>query len=209
VRSLPAAPKSPQAELPELIVRDAPALRRWLAKHHADPAGVWLVVARKGTKTPTRLSYDEAIEVALAHGWIDGQAQGRDSDTYRLRFTPRRKRSVWSKRNTVIAERLISEGQMHAAGTAEIERAKADGRWQAAYDGPATITMPDDLAAALDAEPSAKAAFAGLSSINRYAVLYRIHSAKRAETRARRIERFVAMLARGETIYAQRAALSR
>lgn len=197
------------SELPDLIVRDAVAWRRWLAKHHADPGGVWLVVARKGTKTPTRLSYGEAVEDALAHGWIDGQAKGRDTATYRLRFTPRRRRSVWSKRNTVIAERLIGEGRMHAAGMAEVERAKADGRWQAAYDGPATIGVPDDLAAALAAEPSAKAAFAGLSSINRYAILYRIQGAKLPETRVRRIERFVAMLTRGETIYPQRAALSR
>lgn len=196
-------------ELPELIVRDASAWREWLGINHADSRGVWLVVAKRGSTTATRLSYDEALEAALAHGWIDGQAHGRDSTTYRLRFTPRRARSAWSKRNTVIAERLVGEGLMHAAGIAEVERAKADGRWQAAYDGPATITVPDDLAAALDADPPAKAAFALLSSINRYAVLYRIQGARRPETRARRIERFVAMLARGETIYAQRTALSR
>ncbi len=201
--------KTPSGELPELIVRDASEWRKWLGAHHSDSHGVWLVVARKGTGGPTRLSYDEALEAALAHGWIDGQAKGRDDSTYRLRFTRRRRRSAWSKRNTVIADRLMSEGRMHAAGIAEIERAKTDGRWQAAYEGPATIGMPDDLAAALDAEPSAKAAFAVLSAINRYAILYRIHDAKRPETRARRVERFVAMLARGETIYAQRATLSR
>jgi uncharacterized protein YdeI (YjbR/CyaY-like superfamily) len=125
-----------------------------------------------------------------------------------VRFTPRRRRSPWSKRNTVIAERLMDEGRMHPAGIAEIERAKSDGRWQAAYLGSAAIEVPDDLAAALDAEPAAKAMFAVLSAPNRYAVLYRIHDAKRPETRVRRIEHFVAQLARGETVYAQRKTLS-
>ena len=165
-------------------------------------------MSKRGTTTPTRLTYDQALEEALSHGWIDGLTQRRDDATYRMRFTPRRSRSAWSKRNTVIAERLISEGRMHAAGKAEIERAKADGRWQAAYHGSAAIEVPDDLAAALDAEPSAKAMFSKLSAQNRYAVLYRIQDAKRPETRARRIEQFVAMLARGETVYAQRSTLS-
>lgn len=196
-------------ELPELIVRDAAAWRKWLGTHHAESGGVWLAVSKSGATTPTRLTYDQALEEALSHGWIDGRAQRRDDATYRLRFTPRRRRSAWSKRNTVIAERLISEGRMHAAGIAEIERAKADGRWQAAYHGSTAIDVPDDLAAALDAEPSAKAMFSRLSAQNRYAVLYRIHDAKRPETRARRIEQFVAMLARGETVYAQRSTLSR
>ena len=195
-------------ELPELIVKDAAAWRKWLGSHHEKSRGVWLVVSKKGTTTPTRLTYDQALEEALSHGWIDGQAQGRDDKSYRLRFTPRRSRSAWSKRNTVIANRLISEGRMHAAGTAEIERAKSDGRWQAAYHGQATIEVPNDLTAALNAQPAAKAMFQILSAPNRYAVLYRIQDAKRPETRARRIERFVAMLARGETIYAQRKVLS-
>ena len=141
---------------------------------------------------------------ALSYGWIDGQGNRRDDATYLVRFTPRRKRSVWSKRNTVIVERLIAEGRMHAAGLAEIERAKADGRWEAAYAGSQDIEVPDDLTAALDTDPAAKTMFANLSAVNRYAVLYRIHSAKRPETRDRRIEQFVAMLARGETIYPQR-----
>ena len=195
-------------ELPELIVGDAPAWRRWLGRHHAGSQGVWLVLRKRGTTTPTQLTYDQALEEALSHGWIDGQAQSRDDGTYRVRFTPRRKRSAWSKRNTVIAERLIDEGRMHAAGLAEIERARSDGRWQAAYHGSATIEVPGDLAAALDAEPAAKAMFASLSAANRYSVLYRIQDAKRPETRARRIERFVAMLSRGETVYAQRKTLS-
>jgi len=191
-------------ELPELIVRDAAAWRVWLSENHADPAGVWLVLAKKGTEKPTSLTYDHALEEALCHGWIDGQARRRDETTYRQRFTPRRKRSVWSKRNTGIAERLRAEGRMHPAGQAEVERAKADGRWEAAYAGPASIEVPPDLAEALTAEPKAQAMFENLNSQNRYAVLYRIATAKRADTRARRIAQFVTMLARGETVYPQR-----
>jgi uncharacterized protein YdeI (YjbR/CyaY-like superfamily) len=195
-------------ELPELIVGDASAWRNWLVTHHPESRGVRLVLSKKGAITPTRLTYAEAVEEALSHGWIDGQGQQRDDTTYLVRFTPRRRRSPWSKRNTVIAERLMDEGRMHPAGIAEIERAKSDGRWQAAYLGSAAIEVPDDLAAALDAEPAAKAMFAILSAPNRYAVLYRIHDAKRPETRVRRIEHFVAQLARGETVYAQRRTLS-
>jgi uncharacterized protein YdeI (YjbR/CyaY-like superfamily) len=191
-------------ELPELIVPDARAWRAWLAEHHADPAGVWLVLAKKGTEKPTRLTYDEALDEALCHGWIDGQARRRDEATYRQRFTPRRRRSAWSKRNTGIVERLRAEGRMHSAGHAEVERAKADGRWDAAYAGPASIEVPPDLAEALAAEPRAQAMFETLNSQNRYAVLYRIATAKRADTRARRIEQFVAMLVRGETIHPQK-----
>jgi uncharacterized protein YdeI (YjbR/CyaY-like superfamily) len=194
-------------DLPELVVSDAPAWRSWLGEHHADSRGVWLVLSRKGTITPTRLTYDQALEEALAHGWIDGQGRGRDDATYRVRFTPRRRQSPWSKRNTVIAERLKDEGRMHTAGIAEIERAKSDGRWQAAYHASTSIEVPDDLTAALDAEPAAKSMFAVLSAANRYAVLYRIQEAKRPETRARRIEQFVTMLARGETVYPQRKTL--
>jgi uncharacterized protein YdeI (YjbR/CyaY-like superfamily) len=190
--------------LPELIVPNAAAWRAWLAEHHAEPAGVWLVLAKKGTEKPTSLTYAQALEEALCHGWIDGQARRRDQTTYRQRFTPRRKRSAWSKRNTGIAERLRAEGRMHPAGHAEVERAKADGRWEAAYAGPASIEVPPDLAEALAGEPKAQAMFENLSSQNRYAVLYRIATAKRADTRARRIAQFVTMLARGETVYPQR-----
>src|SRR5207247_11247779 len=150
-------------ELPERSVRDAAAWRTWLAKHHADPAGVWLVLAKKGTETPTSLSYGQALEEALCHGWIDGQAGRRDEATYRQRFTPRRRRSAWSKRNTGIAERLIAEEWMHPAGHAEVERAKADGLWEAAYAGPASMEVPPDLAEALAAEPKAQAMFEGLN----------------------------------------------
>ena len=190
-------------ELPELIVSDASAWLEWLGENHADPAGVWLVLAKKGTEEPTSLTYDQALEEALCHGWIDGQARRRDEGTYRQRFTPRRKRSAWSKRNTGIAERLRAEGRMHPAGQAEVERAKADGRWEAAYAGPATMEVPPDLTEALAAEPKAQEMFETLNSQNRYAILYRIGTAKRADTRARRIREFVAMLARGETVYPQ------
>jgi len=190
-------------ELAELIVGDAAAWREWLGENHGDPAGVWLVLAKKGTQKPTSLTYDRALEEALCHGWIDGQTRRRDDATYRQRFTPRRKRSAWSKRNTGIAERLQAEGRMHPAGRAEVERAKADGRWEAAYAGPATMEVPPDLTEALAAEPKAQAMFETLNSQNRYAILYRIGTAKRADTRARRIREFVAMLARGETVYPQ------
>ena len=194
-------------ELPELIAADAAAWRAWLDRNHDDPDGIWLVLAKKGAAGPTSLTYDEALEEALCHGWIDGQSLRRDDATYRQRFTPRRARSSWSKRNVGLAERLIREGRMHPAGLAEMERAKTDGRWQAAYEGSASIEVPPDLAEALAAEPRAQAMFELLTSQNRYAVLYRITTAKRADTRARRIEQFVAMLARGETPYPQKLRL--
>jgi uncharacterized protein YdeI (YjbR/CyaY-like superfamily) len=197
--AVPAAPDPNELTLP-----DAAAWREWLNRHHDNLAGVWLVLARKGTTEPTSLSYDQALEEALCFGWIDGKAQRRDGTTYRQRFTPRRPRSAWSRRNVGIAERLTQEGRMRPAGLAEVERARKDGRWTAAYDGPANIAVPSELTAALRQNPAAESMFAKLTSQNRYAILYRIASAKRAETRARRIQQFVDMLARGETIYPQR-----
>jgi len=194
-------------ELPALTVADAAAWRDWLGRHHESPDGVWLVIAKKGTTEPTSLTRDQALDEALCHGWIDGQARRRDESTYLQRFTPRRARSPWSKRNVGIVTRLATEGRMHPAGLAEVERAKGDGRWDVAYAGPATIQMPEELAAALTAEPRAKAMFDILTSQNRYAVLYRIASAKRPDTRARRIDQFVAMLSRGETVYPQKRKL--
>jgi uncharacterized protein YdeI (YjbR/CyaY-like superfamily) len=190
-------------DLPELTVTNAKAWRAWLAKHHGDPNGVWLVLAKKGTTKPTSLTYEQALQEALCHGWIDGQTKRGDDVTYIQRFTPRRARSPWSQRNTVRIQRLTDEGRMHPAGVAEVERAKADGRWDRAYAGPATAEIPTDLAAALQAEPTAQAMFDTLSSQNRYAILFRLGGAKRPETRQRRLEQFVAMLARGETIYPQ------
>jgi uncharacterized protein YdeI (YjbR/CyaY-like superfamily) len=186
--------------LPELILRDAAAWRTWLGAHYEEP-GVWLVLAKKGHTEPTALSYEQALDEALCHGWIDGQVGRRDEGTYRQRFTPRRARSQWSERNVGKVERLLAEGRMHPAGLAAVAQAKEQGSWDAAYPGQASIEVPADLADALAAEPAARAIFEGLSSQNRYAVLYRIHSAKRSDTRARRIERFVGMLARGETIH--------
>jgi uncharacterized protein YdeI (YjbR/CyaY-like superfamily) len=189
---------------PELIVRDAAAWRAWLREHHGDPVGVWLVIAKKGTVEPTSLSYDEALQEALCHGWIDGQAKRRDDATYKQRFTQRRKHSAWSKRNVGNADRLLAEGRMHPAGVAEIERANADGRWEAAYAGASSIEVPADLAAALAADPRAQAMFDVLTKQNRYAILNRLTMAKRTETRTRLLKQLVAMLSRGETLYPQK-----
>lgn len=192
------------ADPPQLIVRDAAAWRTWLAENVDEQAGVWLVLAKKGTMDPTSLSYAAALEEALCHGWIDGQARRRDEGTYVQRFTPRRRRSMWSQRNVGIVERLTAEGRMHPQGLSEVARAKADGRWEVAYAGPATADIPADLAEALAARPEAQAMFENLTSQNRFAVLHRLGAAKRQETRARRIEQYVDMLARGETFYPQR-----
>lgn len=189
----------------ELVLPDAAAWRAWLGEHHAQPDGVWLVIAKKGTTEPTALTIADALDEALCHGWIDGQRNKRDDATFLQRFSQRRRASPWSARNVGIVERLVAEGRMHPAGVAEVDRAKADGRWDAAYAGSATAAVPDDLAAALAANPDASAMFDVLTSQNRFAVLFRVGQAKRAETRSRRIEQFVAMLARGETIYPQRA----
>ena len=191
-------------ELPELIVADAAAWGAWLADRHATSNGVWLALAKQGGQPPTRLTYQDALEEALCYGWIDGQVRRFDADSYRQRFTPRRKRSAWSKRNVELAERLIQEGRMKPAGEVAIEQARSDGRWDAAYAGSATIEIPQDLAEALAAEPKAAATFALLTSQNRYAILYRLATAKRSDTRSRRLATFVDMLARGETIHPQR-----
>ncbi len=192
------------AELPELLLADVAAWRRWLREHGGQEHGVRLVLAKKGTTEPTSLSYAEALDEALCEGWIDGQIGRRDEATYFQRFTPRRSRSAWSAKNVANVERLAAEGRMRERGLAEVERAREDGRLEKAYAGQASIEMPDDVRAALDAEPAAQAMFELLTSQNRYAVLWRIHQAKRADTRARRIEQYVAMLARGETIHPQR-----
>jgi uncharacterized protein YdeI (YjbR/CyaY-like superfamily) len=190
-------------ELPELVFVDASAWRTWLSRHHSDASGVWLVLAKKGTTEPTTLSYDQALDEAICFGWIDGQLKSRDETTFRRRFTPRNARSPWSQRNAGIAEKLLASGRMHRSGEAEVEKARADGRWQTAYAGQASIEVPTDLQAALTAKPEAQAVFDTLTSANRYAVLYRVGNAKKAETRARRVSHFVEMLARGETIHPQ------
>ena len=181
-------------ELPELLVANAAAWRAWLGEHHDESTGVWLVLAKKGTVEPTSLTYDQALEQALCHGWIDGQVRRRDETTYRQRFTRRRPRSAWSKRNIEIAERLLSEGR---------ERKQMADRRPPTPVRPASSCRPT-LAGALAAEPKAQAMFDILTSQNRYALLYRIQTAKRADTRTRRIKRYVTMLARDETIYPQK-----
>ncbi len=183
----------------------AAAWEAWLEKHHADSDGIWVKFAKKASGIET-VVYKEAVHEALRYGWIDGHTKRLDDDWYIQRFTPRRARSRWSKINCAKAEALIAGGAMQPAGLAEVERAKADGRWDAAYDGPATATVPDDLRAALDREPAASELFERLDSTNRYAILHRLQEAKKPETRARRIEKFVAMLARGETLYPLRRA---
>jgi uncharacterized protein YdeI (YjbR/CyaY-like superfamily) len=188
-----------------LTVPDVEAWRAWLAEHVHEQAGVWLLLAKKGTTSPTSLTYAQALQEALTQGWIDGQARSVDEATYRQRFTPRRARSLWSKRNVGYVAELTAAGRMQPAGIAEVERAKADGRWAAAYGGPATIEVPDDLVQALADQPAAAALFERLNGQNRYAVLHRVTTAVRPETRARRIETLVAMLARGETPYPQRS----
>jgi uncharacterized protein YdeI (YjbR/CyaY-like superfamily) len=193
-------------ELPELLLPDDRAWRDWLVANHADQPGVWLVLHKKGGQV-TELDYDGALDEALCFGWIDGQVARRDEGSYRQRFTPRRPKSPWSARNVGHIARLIEEGRMTPAGQAAVEAAKADGRWQVAYAGPAAAELPDDWAAALAASPAAKAMWDILTSQNRYAITYRIAQPKRAETRARRIVEFVAMLERRETFHPQKRAL--
>ncbi|MFZ2239827.1 MAG: YdeI/OmpD-associated family protein [Gordonia amarae] len=186
-----------------VVVRDAAAWRAWLDQNEDISDGIWLLLAKKGTTTPTSLTYAQALEEALCSGWIDGQSKSVDAATYRQRFTPRRRRSLWSARNVGKAGVLIDEGRMRPRGLAEIERAQADGRWDAAYAGAATIEVPDDLAAALDGTEGARTTFDALNAQNRYAVLHRVVTAQSPQTRRNRIDRLVAMLARGETPYPQ------
>lgn len=183
-----------------LHVDDTAAWRAWLEANHANVAGVWLLMAKKGStlRSPSR---SEALDVALCYGWIDGQAKRRDDDSWLQKYTPRGKRSIWSKRNREHVERLIASGAMQPPGLAAVEAAKKDGRWDRAYDSPATAAIPEDFEEALAAKPAARAFFEELKGQNRYAILHRIQTAVRAETRARRIEKFVAMLDRKETIY--------
>jgi uncharacterized protein YdeI (YjbR/CyaY-like superfamily) len=187
-------------DLPIKVFASQETWERWLDRNHAKAQGIWLKFAKKASRKWT-VTYPEALDVALCYGWIDGQTRGLDEDYYLQRFTPRRARSKWSKINREHVARLIEQGRMRPAGLAEVERAKADGRWAAAYDSPSRIQPTPELLAALEASPKAKALFEQLDSQNRYAILYRIHDAKRPETRARRVEQFVEMLSRGETPY--------
>jgi uncharacterized protein YdeI (YjbR/CyaY-like superfamily) len=190
----------PDDGLPILSFPDAAAFEAWLQAEHATAPGTWLRIAKKGAGIAT-VTHAEALDVALCFGWIDGQRRSDDATFFLQRFTPRKRGSRWSKINTDHAARLIAAGRMRPAGLAQVEAARADGRWEAAYHGQRSAQVPDDLQQALDANPQAAAFFATLSSQNRYAVLYRVQDAKRPKTRARRIDRFVQMLANGETLH--------
>ncbi|MDQ2879677.1 MAG: YdeI/OmpD-associated family protein [Pseudomonadota bacterium] len=189
-----------RAGLPVRAFASLAAWEAWLEQQPRESKGVWLKLAKKSAGTPS-VSKAEAIDGALCHGWIDGQLDGFDADWFLVRFTPRKARSKWSQKNRQRAEELLAAERIHPAGQAEIDAAKNDGRWAAAYAPASTATVPDDLATALDAEPKARAFFDTLTGANRYAILYRVHDAKKPETRAGRIAKFVAMCARGETVH--------
>lgn len=190
----------PKDELPILPFESPGAWETWLEGHHDTSPGVWLQIAKKASGIPT-VTYAEALGVALCFGWIDGQKGGYDERYFLQRFTPRRARSKWSRINVDKVAELVAAGRMRPAGLAQVEAAKADGRWDAAYGGMATSTVPSDLQAALDAIPAARDFFDSISRANRYAVLYRVHDAKRPDTRARRIAMYVEMLAEGRTFH--------
>jgi uncharacterized protein YdeI (YjbR/CyaY-like superfamily) len=182
-----------------VLFADRAAFEAWLTAHHATQRGIWLRIAKAAS--PLRsITYGEALEVALCFGWIDAQKRGHDAESFLQKFTPRQKRSPWSKRNREHAERLIAAGAMRPAGVDAVAAAKADGRWDRAYDSPGTAIVPDDFQAALAGNPQAKAFFETLTSTHRYSILYRLQRAIRPETRARRIAELVAMLQRRETI---------
>ena len=188
------------SDYPIVLFADRAAFRAWLSAHHASQPGLWLRIAKTASSLRS-VTYAEALDVALCFGWIDGQKRSHDADSFLQKFTPRQKRSPWSKRNREHVERLVAAGEMHAAGLAAVAAARADGRWDRAYDSQGTVTVPEDLQAALAAHPQARAFFETLKGANRYAILYRIQTAIKPETRARRIAEFVAMLARRETLH--------
>nr|WP_251044448.1 MULTISPECIES: YdeI/OmpD-associated family protein [unclassified Lysobacter] len=185
--------------MPVIEFEDSAAFERWL-EARSDAKGVWLKIAKKG-QTVVTVNYEQALDVALCHGWIDGLKRGLDEVYFLQRFTPRRPRSLWSKINIGKIENLTAAGRMREGGQREIDAAKADGRWDAAYDSASKIEVPEDLAKALARQPKARKFFDTLDKTNRYAVLWRVQTAKKAQTRADRIEKLVAMLARGEKIH--------
>jgi len=199
VKAAPAK-KPPVGELPIIAFAKPSAWADWLASNHASSRGLWLKLAKKASGVES-VTYAEALEVALAWGWIDGQKRSHDESAWLQKFTPRGPKSLWSKINRDKALALIAAGEMKPSGLAEVERAKRDGRWEAAYDSPSKATVPDDLAAALSANARAAAFFSTLDATNRYAMLFRIHNVKKAETRTRRIAQFVEMLARHEKLH--------
>jgi uncharacterized protein YdeI (YjbR/CyaY-like superfamily) len=188
---------------PDLTVRrfaTRASWEKWLAANHERSGGVWLELAKQGSGRAS-VTRAEALEVALCYGWIDSQVATVDEERYRQRFTPRRARSKWSKINCAAVERLHAEGRLAPAGVREMQAAKRDGRWEAAYASPRAIVVPPDLEARLAKSPRARRAFSKLDSRNRYAILYRLHDAKRPDTRQRRLEQFVTMLEDGRTIH--------
>ena len=191
---------TPADELETIAFESESAWEAWLERSHATSGGVWAKIAKKDSGIAS-VHYPEVLDAALCFGWIDGQRKAFDEKWFLQRFTPRRPRSPWSRVNREKAERLIAEGRMRPAGLAQVDAARADGRWDAAYESQSRITVPDDLQRELDARPRAAAFFEQLSSQNRYSILYRLQEAKRPETRARRLEKFVAMLEAGETIH--------
>ncbi len=187
-------------DLPVLSFADQAAFEEWLEAEHATAPGCYVRLAKKGAGVPS-LTHAEMVESLLCFGWIDGRSNRLDERSYLMRVTPRRPRSVWSQKNVAAVAALTAAGRMRPAGLAQVEAARADGRWERAYAGPATITVPDDLAAALAAEPAAQEAFAGLDGRNRYAVLHRVHTAATPATRAKRIAALVTMLAEGRRLH--------
>jgi uncharacterized protein YdeI (YjbR/CyaY-like superfamily) len=192
-------PMSAQQEPPVLELPDQRGWRRWLGEHHESPVGVWLKLAKKGSPTST-VNYAEALEEALCFGWIDGQVRRFDEHFYLQRFTPRRARSKWSQNNRDKAERLIEEGRMTPAGLAQVDAARADGRWEAAYPAQSAATVPPDFADALARHPRAEAFFATLSGSTRYAFLHRLHHVTRPQARAKRIADYIERLGEGRTL---------
>jgi uncharacterized protein YdeI (YjbR/CyaY-like superfamily) len=189
-----------KSELPTLAFASQAKLSAWYAKNHNTSPGIWLKVAKKDSGIPS-VTIVEALDVALCYGWIDGQRGAFDDKYYLQKYTPRRPKSIWSKINVEKVERLIKSGEMQPAGIKAIEAAKADGRWANAYAGQKTMTVPEDFQAALKKNKKAEAFFETLSRVNRYAILFRIHNAKKEETRLKRIKQFVEMLEKGEKIY--------
>ena len=187
-------------DLPVLGFPDQPALEEWLEHEHASARGLYVKLAKKGAGVPS-VTYAELVESVLCFGWIDGRSNRLDDRFYLQRITPRRARSVWSQKNVDAVEALTEAGRMRPAGLAAVEAARADGRWERAYAGSATITVPDDLAAALVAQPAAQQAFEALDGTNRYAVLWRVHTAATPATRAKRIAACVQMLAEGRRFH--------
>ena len=198
-------PAQLKAPLPELLLPHAAAWRAWLESHHTQPSGVQLVLGRKGG-TVTGLTYAGALQEALCFGWIDGQANRRDEESYLQRFTPRRPRSIWSQRNVGFVEQLEAEGKMHPAGRAAVEKAKADGRWEAAYAGSAAAEIPEDLRTAVAEVPAAQAMYEVLTAQNRYALFFRLNAVKTPAARKRKVAALVQMLAEGKSPYPQRRA---